>query len=1157
MRVDEGNSTVETSGETGSVSVDAASVKKLSRILSRNIYDMSGSFVREAWLNARESVDNRSVLEDTNSDDWRGQDSTRRTEIVLPAFRYTRQDDVSDILDTDDLENIFSNLENKHTSTVVESGTKTVITDTTRKDCTFSIRDYGTGMSKDDFAKLILSFGSSSKSEDNRFGGGMGIGSLSAFSVTDEIIFDCYKDGLHNAFRIMDFGEVVIHYIEDEPTTLDNGVRMTCSVDFSSDSSGSHRRKEDAEREYQMFISQCMSFLFFSSQYDSFRLVLPKQERSGFYGLYSSRNSNDNYINSGQHSFYALRGYEYDPSNKNVQVGTAIDSDGFKMNFGEVTNLICTNSDYYETTYQSNNIPVLIDGCIYRGVYSSSVMEELKNSIHKRIKKQTSDANLIRYAEIITKIIFDSINDENGFKFTFPLCVPVGHYSVENDMNPSREQVTVSPHDIDAWTAILSEKFIPTVMYYARIRNTIANEENKMTVLSGGSSSLSVHTEEQANLFLNAVEAIDVMEFDYESVFDSLSMFGKVDYDEDDIQKINNDETNTSVIAKITGSSIINNMINISDEITFEKFTRGKRHTYPTYFVDSNSNTRAAFKVRFKSTSRNSSYGYYYSSGRHYSNEIIPAVHNFSDYELVGKIDDMAVHITTSMSDESVLDILLSRLTDEDEKYLKENRVYSIYSSSFSYEKIDSRNDAANKSKELDSADSRIEKIIKEKDKGNSLAELIVNKVQNNEEFNCNSIHGMTGKYVDIKDSVLKVSPGVSDYDENDVLVIDLCGAKTITALQAGKIEQIVLNKKKATGTKSMGAKYGIFTIEDGKCSMDNSYIPTVMGEDGERGTGQVFIVRNTYKVSHQNPIGAIYSVLPNSSIEDSDNGRMIKGLVLDSNKAVPLPRRSTIKTDNGAYMANLDHSELKSLLAKIIPDESTVITLPRENMSIDSVHKTLKAYGHDKGEVYDNFTELINSKFKILSEEEQNEIATNALTDIVSEIVGESTIKRAIMNSMNSQDYFTNANRLGEVFAEINPESHIKSYLTSMVVHSCADDKDKTPKELIKELGTWFQAYLTSISGVHTRQNKSHVIPVVLTRIAIANGVVPEYDAALEEIASSTGGEKWMINASNKLNSDAIGNATGFIRTMIPHSTHSDWVNDSLVNAVVEKITK
>lgn len=447
MRIEDSSNSVIKRSSTineASVSVNEQSMKKLSRILSRNIYDMSASFVREAWLNARESVDKLSYEMGTNSDEWRGQDATKRTEIILPTYSKDNNNGVR-FTPREDIENAFNNENIKSSYNFNRSATKSFVIPEYGKlkmGSTFSLRDYGMGLSHDEFESLILSFGSSSKDQDNTYGGGMGIGSLSAFSMTDVIEYDCFKDGVRNSYRIMEYGEVVIRYIEDEPTDQSNGVRITCDIDF------------DSHSEYTNFIKDCMNFFVFSKENEALAIVHNESDM-----FHEYRNT----VQFDIDEYVLYSGYEYDYSNKDNQVGRLIDGSHAEP-FLTYNNSNLPGSLHF----QNNNIAVLIDGCFYKGVSDKGdtpipdlIQEKVYDYIDSKVvtfgKVQSFIGDRLRYKDIAVR---------------YPLCVPVGYFSVKDDMNPSRETVQLSQNDIDLWIQGVIEQmkpFLDVIVQYLNI----------------------------------------------------------------------------------------------------------------------------------------------------------------------------------------------------------------------------------------------------------------------------------------------------------------------------------------------------------------------------------------------------------------------------------------------------------------------------------------------------------------------------------------------------------------------------------------------------------------------------------------------------------------------------------------------------------------
>lgn len=99
---------------------------------------------------------------------------------------------------------------------------------------TFSVQDYGIGMSADDVKKVYLDFGSSTKRDDNTGIGGFGIGGKSALAIASQYTMSAVKDGLKNIFifeRSPAGGVGFKRVIEDAPTDEPNSVLVQVSVD--------------------------------------------------------------------------------------------------------------------------------------------------------------------------------------------------------------------------------------------------------------------------------------------------------------------------------------------------------------------------------------------------------------------------------------------------------------------------------------------------------------------------------------------------------------------------------------------------------------------------------------------------------------------------------------------------------------------------------------------------------------------------------------------------------------------------------------------------------------------------------------------------------------------------------------------------------------
>jgi len=97
---------------------------------------------------------------------------------------------------------------------------------------TFSIRDYGTGLSKDDIETLYTSYFKSTKSKSNDYTGAFGLGSKSPFSYTNSFTVTSFYNGkkyIYSAF-ISESGFPSISLLSETDTTDKNGLKVEFSV---------------------------------------------------------------------------------------------------------------------------------------------------------------------------------------------------------------------------------------------------------------------------------------------------------------------------------------------------------------------------------------------------------------------------------------------------------------------------------------------------------------------------------------------------------------------------------------------------------------------------------------------------------------------------------------------------------------------------------------------------------------------------------------------------------------------------------------------------------------------------------------------------------------------------------------------------------------
>jgi len=119
-------------------------------------------------------------------------------------------------------------------------------------DPTFSIRDYGTGLTHAQVQNIYTTYFESTKTESNAFIGALGLGSKSPFSYTDNFTVTAIKDGTRGVYSAFINGEGVpsIVLMHSEATDQPAGVEVKFAVDSRSDF---YKFEEEARYVYTYF----------------------------------------------------------------------------------------------------------------------------------------------------------------------------------------------------------------------------------------------------------------------------------------------------------------------------------------------------------------------------------------------------------------------------------------------------------------------------------------------------------------------------------------------------------------------------------------------------------------------------------------------------------------------------------------------------------------------------------------------------------------------------------------------------------------------------------------------------------------------------------------------------------------------------------------
>ena len=99
----------------------------------------------------------------------------------------------------------------------------------TSLDNQFYIRDYGTGLSREDCMSLYTTYFRSDKTDSNDAVGCLGLGSKSPFAYTDQFMVESFYNGNHMAFSAYknENGEPVFALLSEQPTDEPNGLKVS------------------------------------------------------------------------------------------------------------------------------------------------------------------------------------------------------------------------------------------------------------------------------------------------------------------------------------------------------------------------------------------------------------------------------------------------------------------------------------------------------------------------------------------------------------------------------------------------------------------------------------------------------------------------------------------------------------------------------------------------------------------------------------------------------------------------------------------------------------------------------------------------------------------------------------------------------------------
>lgn len=104
------------------------------------------------------------------------------------------------------------------------------------RDYDITIRDYGTGLSKEDFEKIYCKIGTSTKRNSNSFLGAFGIGKFSTMAVSKAAHITSYYNGIARLYIMTkDGNNITTNLVAENPTVEKNGLEVTVKNIYNID----------------------------------------------------------------------------------------------------------------------------------------------------------------------------------------------------------------------------------------------------------------------------------------------------------------------------------------------------------------------------------------------------------------------------------------------------------------------------------------------------------------------------------------------------------------------------------------------------------------------------------------------------------------------------------------------------------------------------------------------------------------------------------------------------------------------------------------------------------------------------------------------------------------------------------------------------------
>ena len=378
-------------------------------------------------------------------------------------------------------------------------------------DTEFSIRDYGTGLSKEDVMTLYTTFFSSTKSNSNDFTGGFGLGSKTPFAYTSSFTVTSFFNGTKYVFlATKKDGYPSILPIGEEPTNEPNGLYIRIPVNKDNGTMANSEFFKEAEK-YLYFIPE----IKVNSNKELIR-VQPFLEQDNIrlykmfrqHGYYHWQLSKGVFIKQGQNVY---------------QIDNYIDSSGYRRELSEILDMVdivyevpigtlaITPSREQLSNDESNKAKLkeIIEDLIAKG---NQIVEYITHNIDTLADKDVPNALIDAYSSTLYKKYFSFSESLRRYNFRWDrsgVSIDLPNFTMRSIYQDSSERSSYFVNKGKYY--LLYTKDVSDQKVTRKIRNIIANYDELQRTNDQGTNDIDIRLVDITQTFYTYKELKDVL----------------------------------------------------------------------------------------------------------------------------------------------------------------------------------------------------------------------------------------------------------------------------------------------------------------------------------------------------------------------------------------------------------------------------------------------------------------------------------------------------------------------------------------------------------------------------------------------------------------------------------------------------------------------